>query len=189
MAVTNNPVFVRRRKPCPKHTKIRPIIAPTSKFISMKKFFLSICTVALAVTGVAQDASQPQGSWYLGMADATDVLNIFSSGIDIAPTVGYAVADDIVVSLSINNSVDTLGNVLGGTSFDDLSLNLGAQYFMGDYYVGIGLNDPANNLGLDLNAGRYIPFKDVLYITPQVGLMDLTGDPLLGIKIGMGARF
>ena len=160
----------------------------------MKKFFLSICTVALAVTGVAQDASQPQGSWYLGTADATDVLNIFSSGISIAPTVGYAVADDIVVSLSVNNSVltDSSGvviNELGGTSFDDLSLNLGAQYFMGDYYVGIGLNDPANNLGLDLNAGRYIPFKDVLYITPQVGLMDLTGDPLLGIKIGMGARF
>jgi hypothetical protein len=155
----------------------------------MKKFVLSLFAVATATFSFAQDASQPQGSWYLGTANATDVLNIFSTGIDIAPTVGYAVADDIVVNLSINNSTDSLGMDLGGTTFDDFSLNLGAQYFMGDYYVGLGLNDPINDLGLDLNAGRYIPFKDVLYITPQLGLMDLTGDPVLGIKIGMGARF
>ena len=155
----------------------------------MKKFVLSLFAVATATFSFAQDASQPQGSWYLGTADATDVLNIFSSGIEITPTVGYAVVDDVVVSLSVNNSTDSLGVDLGGTSFDDLSLNLGAQYFMGDYYVGLGLNDPMNDLGLDLNAGRYIPFKDVLYITPQLGLMDLTGDPVLGVKIGMGARF
>ena len=157
----------------------------------MKKFVLSLFAVATATFSFAQDASQPQGSWYLGTADATDVLNIFSSGIDITPTVGYAVVDDVVVSLSVNNATDSLGNDLGlgGTSFDDLSFNLGAQYFMGDYYVGLGLNDPINDLGLDLNAGRYIPFKDVLYITPQLGLMDLTGDPVLGVKIGMGARF
>ena len=155
----------------------------------MKKFVLSLFAVATATFSFAQDASQPQGSWYLGTADATDVLNIFSTGIDITPTVGYAVVDDIVVSLSVTNSTDSLGMDLGGTSFDDLNLNLGAQYFMGDYYVGLGLNDPMNDLGLDLNAGRYIPFKDVLYITPQLGLMDLTGDPVLGVKIGMGARF
>lgn len=177
--IINNPVFVRRLKPCPKHTKIRPIIATTSKFISMKKFFLSICTVALAVTGVAQDASQPQGSWYLGTADATDVLSIFSSGISIAPTVGYAVADDIVVTAKAG---------FGGT-FDMLDLSLGGQYFMGDYYVGLDVDDPINNLDLGLNAGRYIDFKDVLYIAPQLNIGMLLNDPVVGVTIGMGARF
>ena len=153
----------------------------------MKKFVLSFFAVATATFSLAQDASQPQGSWYLGTANATDVLNIFSSGIEISPTVGYAVVDDIVVSLSVN---DNDSEDIDGTTFEDLSFNLGAQYFMGDYYVGVGLNDPINDLGLDLSAGRYIPFKDVLYITPQLGLMDLTGDdPALGVSIGMGARF
>lgn len=34
---------------------------------------------------------------------------------------------------------------------------------MGEYYVGLNLSDPINNLDLGLNAGRYIEFKDVLY--------------------------
>ena len=75
-----------------RHEKGR-IIAPTSKFIFMKKFFLSICAVAMAATGMAQDASQPQGSWYLGSGDATELLQIFSDdGVGLNATVGYAVA-------------------------------------------------------------------------------------------------
>ena len=60
---------------------------------------------------------------------------------------------------------------------------------MGDYYVGLGLGDPLDDLELGLSVGRYIPFKDVLYIAPQVGLKDLTDTPLIGINIGVGARF
>ena len=104
-------------------------------------------------------------------------------------TVGYAVVDDIVATLSFNNSSDTTGTELDGTTFEDMSFNLGVQYFMGDYYVGLGLGDPLNDLELGLNAGRYIPFKDVLYIAPQLGLKDLTGDPHIGLNIGVGARF
>ena len=146
---------------------------------TMKRIFTLLLATGLVATTYAQDAAQPKGSWYLGTGDATTVLNIFSTGVDLAPTVGYAVADDIVVTAKAG---------FGG-ALDSLNLSLGGQYFMGDYYVGLGLNDPMNDLGLDLNAGRYIPFKDVLYITPQLGLMDLTGDPVLGVKIGMGARF
>ena len=60
---------------------------------------------------------------------------------------------------------------------------------MGDYYVGVQLHDPINNFDVGLNAGRYIDFKDVLYITPQLNLNSLTGDPVMNITIGMGARF
>ena len=134
----------------------------------------------MAATGMAQDASQPQGSWYLGSGDATKLLQIFShDGVDLDATVGYAVADDIVVTAQAG---------FGG-AFDALDLSIGGQYFMGDYYVGLNLNDPINDLGLDLNAGRYIDFKDVLYITPQLNLNSLTGDPVMNITIGMGARF
>ena len=134
----------------------------------------------MAATGMAQDASQPQGSWYLGSGNATELLQIFShEGVELDATVGYAVADDIVVTAQAG---------FGG-AFDALDLSIGGQYFMGDYYVGLNLNDPINDLGLDLNAGRYIDFKDVLYITPQLNLNSLTGDPVMNITIGMGARF
>ena len=133
----------------------------------------------MAATGMAQDASQPQGSWYLGSGDATELLQIFShEGVSLDAIVGYAVADDIVVTAQLEES-----------AFDVLALSLGGQYFMGDYFVGVDLNDPINDLGLDLNAGRYIDFKDVLYITPQLNVNSLTGDPTMAITIGMGARF
>ena len=41
---------------------------------------------------------------------------------------------------------------------------------MGDYYVGLDVDDPINNLDLGFNAGRYIDFKDVLYIAPQLNV-------------------
>ncbi len=152
---------------------------PHLKPLVMKKFILSLVAVATATFSFAQDASQPQGSWYLGTGDATTLLNIFSSGVAIAPTVGYAVADNIVVTADAG---------FGGT-FDALNLSLGGQYFMGDYYVGLDLVDPINNLDLGLNAGRYIDFKDVLYVAPQFNVDMLLNDPNLSFSIGFGARF
>ena len=155
----------------------------------MKKVVLSFFAAVAAFVSFGQDASQPQGSWYLGSGDATTLLNIFSTGVEMDATVGYAVVDDIVATLSFNNSEDSTGTELAGTTFEDMSFNLGVQYFMGDYYVGLGLGDPLDDLELGLSVGRYIPFKDVLYIAPQVGLKDLTNTPLIGINIGVGARF
>ena len=64
----------------------------------MKKLFTLFACASLAFTLSAQDSSQPAGSWYLGSGDATSMLNIFSSGVDMHATVGYAVADDIVLT-------------------------------------------------------------------------------------------
>ena len=145
----------------------------------MKRILTLFLATGLVATSFAQDAAQPQGSWYLGTGDATTLLNIFSSGVAIAPTVGYAVADDIVLTAKAG---------FGG-ELDSLNMSLGGQYFMGDYYVGLDVDDPLNNLDLGINAGRYIDFKDVLYITPQVNIGMLLNDPVVGVSIGFGARF
>jgi len=145
----------------------------------MKKLFTLFACASLAFTLSAQDSSQPAGSWYLGSGDATSLLNIFSSGVDMHATVGYAVADDIVL---------TAQSSFGG-AFDALDLSVGASYFMGDYYVGVGVHDPINDLDLGINAGRYIDFKDVLYLTPQINVNTLLNDPDVSITIGFGARF
>jgi len=145
----------------------------------MKKFVLSVFAVAATTLSFAQDASQPKGSWYLGTGDATTLLNVFSSGVSFDATVGYAVANDIVV---------TAKSGFGG-SFDELNLSLGGQYFMGNYYVGLDVDDPINDLDLGVNAGRYINFKDVLYIAPQMNIGTLLDEPVVEIKINLGARF
>ena len=145
----------------------------------MKKFVLSLFAVATATFSFAQDASQPKGSWYLGTGDATTLLNVFSSGVGFDATVGYAVADDIVVTAKSGF----------GCTFDALDLSIGGQYFMGDYYVGLDVDDPINNLDLGINAGRYIDFKDVLYIAPQLNVDMLLNDPAVGLRINLGARF
>lgn len=148
----------------------------------MKKVLFSFLAVSVAFATFAQEdgASQPAGSWYLGSGDATQLLHIFSSGVDIAPTVGYAVADDIVVQAAVSGSTDVL------------SMNLGAAYFMGDYWVGVNAHDLAGKMDLGVGAGRYIPFKDVLFISPNIqysfGLPEASSDNL-SIGIGFGARF
>ena len=58
----------------------------------------------MAMVSSAFAQNQPQGTWYLGTANATDVVNIFADGVNMSPTIGYAVADNFVVSLSLNTS-------------------------------------------------------------------------------------
>ena len=146
----------------------------------MKKFVLSLFAVATASFSFAQEASQPQGSWYLGTGDATTLLNVFSTGVPILPTVGYAVVDDIVVDANMSGSTD------------DLSMDLRVGYFMGDNYVGLGASDIAGDMDLGVRFGRYIDFQDVLYVTPNLtysfGLPNNSSDNL-SLAIGFGARF
>ena len=156
-------------------------ICSTSNLYKMKKFILSFAAASLAVASYAQDApSQPAGSWYLGTGDATTLLNLFSSGVGILPTVGYAVADDIVVDANMSGSTE------------DLSMDLRLGYFMGDNYVGVGVVDLAGDLDMGIRLGHYIDFKDVLYISPNLnyrfGLPDGASDDL-SLQIGFGARF
>ena len=193
-----------------RHEKGR-IIAATSKFIFMKKFFLSICAASLAFCSVAQEAAdQPQGSWYLGTADATEVLNIFSTGVTMAPTIGYAVADNIVVSLSLSSTsvTDTEGD--DTYEFATTTYGLSGQYFLGgNYFVGAGVSmgaetetdyEDVTSFGFGVSAGKYIPVRDMWYVTPQLSYgsaeIDFGGDgpstlgtTNLGLSIGLGARF
>ena len=143
----------------------------------MKRILTLFLATGLVATSFAQDASQPQGSWYLGTGDATTLLNIFSTGVAIAPTVGYAVADDIVIQ----------GSMSGPT--DALNMNLGAAYFMGDTWFGLQASDVTGDMDLGVGVGYYIDFKDVLYVAPQVNVGMLLNDPMVGVSIGFGTRF
>lgn len=154
----------------------------------MKKFVLSLFAVATATFAFAQDASQPKGSWYLGTGDATQIFDIFVEGINMDASVGYAVADGVVISL-----YQSAGSEFGGSlsDTDNFNLSLGGQYFMGDYYVGATIQDPLGDIDFGLNAGRYIPVKDMFYLAPQLNLTELSDENGRNVNatIGFGARF
>ena len=173
-------LFATTRAMCVPDTRCVRGLQRTFKSVLMKKVVLSFFAAAVAFVSFGQDASQPQGSWYLGSGDATTLLNVFSTGVAIAPTVGYAVADDIVIQASANGPTDNMG------------LSLGAAYFMDDYWVGLQATDVTGDLDAGIAAGRYIDFKDCLFLTPNVqysfGLPDGSSDNL-SIGIGFGARF
>ena len=96
----------------------------------MKKLFTLFACASLAFTLSAQ-SEQAAGSYYLGTGDATSLVNIFSSlsEVTIAPTIGYAVIDDLVVSGSINGATD------------DITLDLGVRYFWNGVFFQAGAVD------------------------------------------------
>ena len=154
----------------------------------MKKLFTLFACASLAFTLSAQDSSQPKGTWYLGTGDATEILDIFVDGINMDASVGYAVADGVVISL-----YQSAGSEFGGSlsNTDTFNLSLGGQYFMGDYYVGAVLQDPLGDIDFGLNAGRFIPVRDMFYLAPQINLTDLSDENgrNVNVTIGFGARF
>ena len=154
----------------------------------MKKLFTLFACASLAFTLSAQDSSQPKGTWYLGAGDATEILDIFVDGINMDASVGYAVADGVVISL-----YQSAGSEFGGSlsDTDNFNLSLGGQYFIGDYYVGAVLQDPLGDIDFGLNAGRFIPVRDMFYLAPQINLTDLSDENgrNVNVTIGFGARF
>ena len=71
----------------------------------MKNFFIAAISMAFVSSAFAQ--LQPQGTWYLGTANAPEALNIFSDGLEMTPTLGYAVSDNVVLTLDFGIATTT----------------------------------------------------------------------------------
>ena len=182
----------------------------------MKNFFVSCSLFAFALCALnatAQDAEplQPQGTWYLGTANATDLFKMFSSeGMEVSPFVGYAIADDIAITVGLDYGTMTTDAVEGGApemSISNSNISLGAAYFFGDNYyaqaqfvmgsasVDDGVNDEVelSSSGYGIGLGKFIPVKDMWYVTPQLnysgGSDDDGSQAGASITIAFGARF
>jgi hypothetical protein len=187
----------------------------------MKKVLLSFFAAAMVCTAFGQDVNQAKGTWYLGSADATELLGIFSDGVNVSPFVGYAIADNIAITLGINYGSLTNDGVDGGNDYtaSTSTIDLGAAYFFGDNFYGqvgvsIGSGSVTNldattglptdtstessSTGVGFAVGKFIPVKDMWYISPSIGYQTGTTDNGSGgtgsgaganIGITFGARF
>ena len=71
----------------------------------MKNFFIAAISMAFVSSAFAQ--LQPKGTWYLGTANAPEALNIFSDGLDMTPSIGYAISDNVVLTLDLGVATTT----------------------------------------------------------------------------------
>ena len=144
----------------------------------MKNLF-TLCACAFFAITLSAQSDQAKGSYYLGTGDATQLVNIFSSlsEVTIAPTIGYAVMDDLVVSGSINGLTD------------DLMLDLSVRYFWNGVFFQAGAADVAGDASMSLGAGKYFSLgavSDRFYVDPQI---NYNFDNGFVTSIGLGARF
>lgn len=162
----------------------------------MKRVYILLAAVCCAIQIQAQDenSNQPKGTWYFDLSDATEVFQIFSAeGATINPTVGYAIADNLILKFDFNSiAMD------GDLNFD---LGAGVQKFFGDnfYYLGqvnlLGDTEYEEvDMALELGLGKFISVTDKLFIAPQLTstiLADEWGDSMriTGLNIRFGARF
>ncbi|MDG2209604.1 MAG: hypothetical protein P8K81_06400 [Flavobacteriales bacterium] len=171
----------------------------------MKKVLMSFCAAAMVCTAFGQDVNQAKGTWYLGSADATELLGIFSEGVNVSPFVAYAIADNIAITVGINYgslTTDAVGDVPEST-MSSSEISLGAAYFFGDNFYGqVGLSlgstsmtgaEDMSSTGFGVRLGKFIPVKDMWYVSPnltyEMGTNDTGSANGASIAIAFGARF
>jgi hypothetical protein len=179
-------------------------------FVSCSLFAFAFC--ALNVTAQDAEPLQAQGTWYLGSADATSLFRMFSSeGMEVSPFVGYAIADNIAITVGIDYNTMTMdADDEAGTAEQTATssiFNVGGAYFFGDNFfaqaqLGMGsasVDDGVNeevelsSSSYGIGLGKFIPIKDMWYVSPALTYGSTSNDDGsqagASIAITFGARF
>ena len=125
-----------------------------------------LCTVSV-------NAQNAKGDWYLG---AGDIANTAWTELSIAPTVGYAISDNLMVGCNVSQA----------DSSAEMVLDAHVRYF----YNGLFGYVSAPNLDTDnltIGVGKMFTFHKVMYIDPKV-VYD-TNLKTTNLMLGFGLKF
>ena len=129
---------------------------------------------ALAVLcAVSVNAQNAKGNWYLGTGD---IANTAWTEWSIAPTVGYAISDNLMVGCNVSQA----------DSSAEMVLDAHVRYF----YNGLFGYVSAPNLDTDnlsIGVGKMFTFHKVMYIDPKV-VYD-TNLKTTNLMLGFGLKF
>ena len=129
---------------------------------------------ALAVLcAVSVNAQNAKGDWYLGTGD---IANTAWTELSIAPTVGYAISDNLMVGCNVSQA----------DSSAEMVLDAHVRYF----YNGLFGYVSAPNLDTDnlsIGVGKMFTFHKVMYIDPKV-VYD-TNLKTTNLMLGFGLKF
>ena len=127
-------------------------------------------TVLCAVSINAQNV---KGDWYIGTGD---IANVAWTEWSIAPTVGYAIADKLMVGMDVSQA----------DSSAEMVLDVHARYFYKGYFGYVS----APNLDTDklsLGLGKMFTFQKGIYIDPKV--VYNTSEKTTNLMLGVGLKF
>ena len=125
-----------------------------------------LCTVSV-------NAQNAKGDWYLGTGD---IANTAWTELSIAPTVGYAISDNLMVGCNVSQA----------DSSAEMVLDVHARYF----YNGLFGYVSAPNLDTDnltIGVGKMFTFHKVMYIDHKV-VYD-TNLKTTNLMLGFGLKF
>ena len=129
---------------------------------------------ALAVLcAVSVNAQNAKGNWYLGTGD---IANTAWTELSIAPTVGYAISDNLMVGCNVSQA----------DSSAEMVLDAHVRYF----YNGLFGYVSAPNLDTDrlnIGVGKMFTFHRGIYIDPKV--VYNTSEKTTNLMLGVGLKF
>ena len=131
-------------------------------------------SIALAVLCmVSVNAQNVKGDWYVGTGD---IANVAWTEWSVAPTVGYAIADKLMVGMDVSQA----------DSSAEMVLDVHARYFYKGYFGYVS----APNLDTDklsLGLGKMFTFQKGIYIDPKV--VYNTSEKTTNLMLGVGLKF
>jgi len=137
----------------------------------MKNVLMSFALAVLCAVSV--NAQNAKGNWYLGTGD---IANTAWTELSIAPTVGYAISDNLMVGCNVSQA----------DSSAEMVLDAHVRYF----YNGLFGYVSAPNLDTDnltIGVGKMFTFHKVMYIDPKV-VYD-TNLKTTNLMLGFGLKF
>ncbi len=129
---------------------------------------------ALAVLcAVSVNAQNAKGDWYVGTGD---IANIAWTEWSVAPSVGYAINDNLAVGLNVSQT----------DSIADMVIDLDAKYFWKGYFV-YGSMPNLDTDNLKLGFGKMFTFHKGIYVDPKI-VHDM-GQGTTNLMLGVGLKF
>ena len=137
----------------------------------MKNVLMSFALAVLCTVSV--NAQNAKGDWYLGTGD---VANTAWTELSIAPTVGYAISDNLMVGCNVSQA----------DSSAEMVLDAHVRYFYNGLFGYVSApNLDADNLSIGV--GKMFTFHKVMYIDPKV-VYD-TNLKTTNLMLGFGLKF
>ena len=129
---------------------------------------------ALAVLcAVSVNSQNAKGDWYVGTGD---IANIAWTEWSVAPSVGYAINDNLAVGLNVSQT----------DSIADMVIDLDAKYFWKGYFV-YGSMPNLDTDNLKLGFGKMFTFHKGIYVDPKI-VHDM-GQGTTNLMLGVGLKF
>ena len=137
----------------------------------MKNVLMSFALAILCIVSV--NAQNVKGDWYVGTGD---IANVAWTEWSVAPSVGYAISNNLAVGVNISQT----------DSIADMVIDLDARYFWKGYFV-YGSMPNLDTDNLKLGFGKMFTFHRGIYVDPKI-VHDM-GQGTTNLMLGVGLKF